>query len=185
MSENSSLMLQNTKWTKYDGVFKPIVRQFLTRWFWQQITPIIWSTDTVHDRYDWSTGEVHKYMYLVPPRHIQWSVFARLFHLRAHGTFTKFSPICFFFNLLDVKSSPVIISKFYTIRILPLDGQDIWLYMERFWVRIPLKPQIFFSIKCSTMYCYNFICNNQEESKCSYSVIYLVKYLYFSCTNKI
>ena len=27
-------------------------------------------------------------------------------HLRAHGTFTTFSPICFF-NLLDMKSSPV------------------------------------------------------------------------------
>jgi hypothetical protein len=49
----------------------------------------------------------------------------------------------------------------------------------------PIESTDFFSIKCSTMYCYNFICNNQEESKCSYSVIYLVKYLCFSCTNKI
>jgi hypothetical protein len=33
---------------------------------------------------------------------------------------------------------------------------------------------------------YIFICNNQELSKSSYmySKIYLVKYLYFSCTNK-
>jgi hypothetical protein len=39
--------------------------------------------------------------------------------LRAHDTFTTFSPICFF-NLLDMKSSPVMILKFYTVRILPL-----------------------------------------------------------------
>jgi hypothetical protein len=33
--------------------------------------------------------------------------------------------VVFFFNLLDIKSSPVIISKFYTVRILPLCVQQL------------------------------------------------------------
>jgi hypothetical protein len=101
------------------------------------------------------------------------------FILRTDGTFATFFPI-YFFNFLDMKSS----SKFHTVQILLFSlqflhwpcGYDIWLSSECLWVRFSVKPLIFFPNKCYSMQFYIFICNKQELSKFSYSIVYLVKY---------
>ena len=106
--------------------------------------------------------------------------------LRAHGTFTTFFSNLFFqpsryeefsSNNFKILYSPNITTRFSTASL------GVWLRHLTAHGKIlgsnPIETTDFFSIKCSAMYCYNFICNNQEESKCSYSVIYQVKYLCF------
>jgi hypothetical protein len=141
-----------------------------------------------------------------------------------------------FFNLLDIKSSSDIISKFSTVRkprgCLVILGTwshlryvrgsvlahlfiwrviPTWIsrlitlrYLGQFILQFAtcsvavwlgqwsINRKILGSIlserddlKKKIKQCYIFICNNQDLSKYSYSMIYLVKYLYFSCTTKI